>query len=304
MASGEAVACATDQHELGEGARWDARRDEFLRIDIPAGRIYRDTIDGDGDLVPVRWYELDGSVGSLAPVADDDGWLVSAGRGFVYLSPDGAVRPIDEVAPAGVRMNDGACDPQGRFWAGTMAEDHRPGGGALYRLGRDGRTEQVLDGLSISNGLGWSPDETTMYLADSGPGEVYAFAFDPDSGAISDRRALVSAGADEGSPDGLTVDSAGDLWVALYNGGRVNRYSPGGELREVLRVPAVQTTSCAFAGPGLSRLYVTTATEFWNDEQRAAEPSAGLVYRFETDATGRPAETFRPDAAWWRTVTG
>ena len=113
----------------------------------------------------------------------------------------------------------------------------------------------------------------------------------------------MTAAADEGSPDGLTVDAAGDVWVAFYNGGRVNRYSPNGERREVLRVPAVQTTSCAFAGPGLSRLYVTTATEFWNEQQRAAEPSAGLVYRFETDATGRPAAPFRPEPAWWRSVT-
>ena len=198
MAAGESVPCATDQHELGEGARWDARLDELLRIDIPAGRVYRDTIDDDGDLVPVRMYELDGTVGSLAPIADDEGWLVSAGRGFVHLSPDGAVRPIAEVAPVGTRMNDGACDPQGRFWAGTMAEDHSPGGGALYRLGRDGRTETILEGLSISNGLGWSPDESTMYLADSGPGEVYAFAFDRGSGAISDKHTFVTAADAEG----------------------------------------------------------------------------------------------------------
>jgi sugar lactone lactonase YvrE len=302
MTVGQAVACATDQHELGEGARWDARRDEFLRIDILAGRIYRDTIDDDGDLVPVRMYELEGTVGSLAPVEGEDGWLVSAGRGFLYLSPDGSVRSIAEVAPAGTRMNDGACDPHGRFWAGTMAEDHSPGGGALYRLGRDGRTDVMLDGLSISNGIGWSPDEQTMYLADSGPGVVDAFAFDADEGTISDRRTLVRAADGEGSPDGLTVDAAGDVWVAFYNGGRVNRYSPEGELHDVLRVPTAQTTSCAFAGPGLSSLYVTTATEFWNDEQRAAEPAAGLVYRFETDAAGRPAAPFRPEPAWWRTV--
>jgi len=304
MMAGEAVPCATDQHKLGEGARWDARRDEFLRIDILAGRIYRDTVDDDGDLVPVRMYQLAGTVGSLAPVEDDEGWLVSAGRGFVYLRPGGEVRSIGDVAPVGTRMNDGACDPRGRFWAGTMAEDHSRGGGALYRLGRDGQTEPVLDGLSISNGLGWSPDEATMYLADSGPGVVYAFAFDADEGTISDRRTVVSASADDGSPDGLTVDAAGDVWVAFYNGGRIDRYSPDGELREVLRVPAAQTTSCAFAGPGLSRLYVTTATEFWNDEQRAAEPSAGLVYRFQTDATGRPAAPFRPEPVWWRGVTG
>ena len=98
------------------------------------------------------------------------------------------------------------------------------------------------------------------------------------------------------------MDADGDLWVAIYGAGQVHRYTPEGELREVLSVPARETTSCAFAGPGLSRLYVTTATENWTDEERRAEPSAGLTYRFETDATGRPAAPFRPDPAWWRTA--
>jgi sugar lactone lactonase YvrE len=108
--------------------------------------------------------------------------------------------------------------------------------------------------------------------------------------------------SDVGSPDGLTVDASGDLWVAIYGGGRVQRYAPDGELRQELLVPAEQTTSCAFGGPGLNLLYVTTATENWTDEQRLAEPAAGLVYRFNTEATGRPAAPFRPDPAWWATV--
>jgi sugar lactone lactonase YvrE len=110
-----------------------------------------------------------GTAGAIAPVADDEGSLLAAGRGFAYLSADGSLRPIVQVAPPGTRMNDAACDPQGRFWSGTLADDHRPGGGALYRLARDGRTDLILDGLTISNRLGWSPDGGTMYLVDSGP---------------------------------------------------------------------------------------------------------------------------------------
>ena len=191
-------------------------------------------------------------------------------------------------------MNDGACDPQGRFWAGTMADDHHAGGGALYRLDQHGRTELMLSDLTISNGLGWSPDGSTMYLVDSGPRVVYAFAFDRDHGTISDRRVLVTVAEEVGAPDGMTVDAAGDLWVAIYGGGRVHRYSPDGVLRQAITVPAKQTTCCGFAGPGLNRLYVTTATENWSDEQRRAEPAAGLVYRFDTDATGLPATPFQP----------
>jgi sugar lactone lactonase YvrE len=303
VVTSDAVACTTDQHQLGEGARWDARRDELLRVDILAGHVYRDQVADDGDLIPVRTYRVPGTVGAVAPVEGDDGWLLAAGLGFSYLSPDGSLRGLAEVTPAGTRMNDAACDAQGRFWAGTLAEDRRPGGGALYRFDREGRTELMFDGLTISNGLGWSPDGATTYLADSGTRLVRAFAFDDERGAISDERVLIEVPEKVGGPDGLTVDADGDLWIAIFGGGRVQRYSPEGVLREELRVPARETTSCAFAGPGMSRLYVTTATEDWSEEQRRAEPGAGLVYRFDTDAIGRPAASFRPDPSWWVEVT-
>jgi len=299
---GPAVACTTEQTLLGEGARWDARRDELLRVDILAGRVFRDRVAADGGLVPVRSYAVPGTVGAITPVEGDDGWLLAAGRGFVHLRPDGALRRIAEVALPGTRMNDAACDPQGRFWAGTLADDHRPGGGALYRLDGSGAVEMVLDGLTISNGIGWSPDGGTMYLADSGPRVVHAFDFDAARGTIAGRRALVTLPEGDGAPDGLTVDAAGDLWVATWGRGCVRRYRPDGVLLGELYVPAEQSTCCAFGGPGLSRLYVTTATEGWSDERRRAAPAAGLVYRLDTDAVGRPAAPFRPDPAWWAAV--
>ena len=287
------------QTVLGEGVRWDARRGELLVVDILAGRVYRERIDHQGDLVRVRSYDVPGTVGAIAPVENDEGWLLAAGRGFLRLSVGGSLRSLAEVAPAGSRMNDAACDPQGRFWAGALADDQRAGGGVLYRLEPNGRTELMLDGLTIPNGLAWSPDGASMYLVDSGPRVIYAFAFDAEHGTISDRRVLAVVDEGTGTPDGMTVDGAGDLWVAIYGGGRIQRYSPAGGLREELLVPALQSTSCAFAGPGLSRLYVTTATEGWSVEQRAAEPTAGLMYRLDTDASGRPAAPFRPDPAWW-----
>ena len=289
----EAVPSTTEQTILGEGLRWDAQRGELLRVDIAAGHVFRDRIADDGSLIPIRTYRLPGTVGAVAPVEGDRGWLLAADRGFAMLDLDGASRVIAEVASEGSRMNDGAADPQGRFWAGTVAD--RPGAAVLYRLERDGRVDAMLDGLTTSNGIGWSPDGRTMYLADSGPRVIHAFEFDGDAGTISRGRVLVEVPEEIGTPDGLTVDAEGDLWVAIWGGGRVHRYSPAGELRQVLDVPAAQTTSCAFAGPGLHRLYVTTATEDWTDDERRADPRAGLVYRFETDATGRPADPFRPD---------
>jgi len=297
------VACTAEQTLLGEGARWDARREELLRVDILAGRVYRDRVAADGGLVPVCSYSVPGTVGAIAPVEGDDGWLLAAGRGFAHLRPDGALRRVAEVAPPGTRMNDAACDSQGRFWAGTLADDHRPGGGALYRLDGSGAVEMVLDGLTISNGIGWSPDGGTMYLADSGPRVVHAFDFDVARGTIAGGRALVTLPEGDGAPDGLAVDAAGDLWVAIWGRGCVRRYRPDGVLLGELHVPAEQSTCCAFGGPGLSRLYVTTATEGWTDERRRADPAAGLVYRLDTDAVGRPAAPFRPDADWWAGVS-
>ena len=297
------VACTTEQTVLGEGVRWDARRNELLRVDILAGRVYRDRVDDDGGLVAVRVYTIPGTVGAIAPIEGDDGWLLAAGRGFLHLRPDGSTRTLAEVVPPGTRMNDGASDPHGRFWAGTLADDHRPRGGALYRLDRYGRTKLILGGLTIPNGLGWSPDGITMYLVDSGPRALYAFEFDPAKGTISDRRVLVIVAEQLGAPDGMTVDAAGDLWLAIYGGGQVHRYSPDGELRQVVTVPSEQTTSCAFAGPRLNRLYVTTATENWSNEQRRAQPAAGLAYRCGTDATGLPAAPFRPDPDWWQEMS-
>jgi sugar lactone lactonase YvrE len=302
-ANGAALSCTTEQTVLGEGVRWDARRGELLRVDILTGRVYRDRVSDDGSLLPVRVYSLPGTVGAIAPIQGDDGWLLAAGRSFVHLREDGSTQTLAEVARPGTRMNDGACDPQGRFWAGTMADDHRAGGGALYRLDSHGRAEFMLGDLTISNGLGWSPDGGTMYLVDSGPRVVNAFGFDGEHGMISNGRVLVTVAEELGAPDGMTVDADGDLWVAIYGAGQVHRYSPDGELRQVVAVPAEQTTCCGFAGPGLSRLYVTTATENWSDDRRRAEPAAGLVYWCETDTSGLPAAPFRPDIDWWKAAT-
>jgi sugar lactone lactonase YvrE len=301
-AAAKAVPCTDEQNILGEGARWDGRRDELLRVDIVAGRIFRDRVDADGALSPVARYQVAGTVGAVAPIDRDEGWLLAANRGFLHLALDGSTHPLADVAPDETRMNDAACDPVGRFWAGTKAHDNRPGGGALYRLERDGQVELMLDGLTISNGIGWSPDGSTMYLADTVPRVIHAFAFDIEHGTISEGRVLVTIPEVGAGPDGLTVDAAGDIWVAIFGGARVQRYSPDGALRQELSVPASQATSCAFGGPGLRTLYVTTATEGWSEEQRRADRNAGLVYRLETDATGRPAAPYRPEPAWWRRV--
>lgn len=195
-----AVAVTTDQHLLGEGARWDGRRNELLRVDIMAGRVHRDLVAPDGSLVPAGDYDVPGTVGAITPVDGDEGWLLAANRGFAHLSADGSLRPLADIIPEGNRMNDAASDPQGRFWAGSKADDNRAGAAALYRFDGVGQVELMLGGLTISNGLGWSPDGATMYLADSIPGTVHAFAFDGEHGAISDERVIIDLRDDEGAP--------------------------------------------------------------------------------------------------------
>ncbi len=193
------------------------------------------------------------------------------------------------------------CDPQGRFWAGTKAHDNRAGGGALYRLDRNGPTELMLDGLTISNGLGWSPDGGTMYLADTIPRVIHEFSFDGERGTISDGRVLVTVTEGVG-PDGLTVDAAGDMGRGLRGRTDPPLFRGGQAGRGAARPCGADDVVC-LGGPGLTRLYVTTATEDWSDAQRCAEPAAGLTYRFDTDATGRPAAPFRPQPTWWNAVT-
>lgn len=301
---GVVVPCAGEQTALGTCLRWDGRRGELLRVESSAGCVFRDAIDADGALDRIRTYRLPMAVGAITPIRGDDGWLLAAGRGFVHLSPDGASRALVDVVPDGACMNDGACDPHGRFWAGSVADDQRVGGGAIHRLGSSGSVDTVLDGLTVPNGVAWSGDGETMYVIDSGLRVVLEFAFDRVRGSISAGHILISVPRDDGTPSGLTVDAADQLWVALYGGGCVRRYDRQGRLRDEVAVPARQTTSCAFAGPGLDRLYIATSTNGWTAEQRRSDPAAGLVYWVRTGVTGRAAAPFVPDRRWWDTVVG
>ena len=245
-----AVARTAEQTLLGEGTRWDESRGELLRVDILAGLLCRERVATDGALIPSPGVQaaLHGGRGGAGARRRRLG-----ARRRARVRARGAQRRLPGHRAGGGALDPDerrACDPQGRFWTVTLADDHHAGGGALYRLDRSGRTEQVLDGLTIPNGIGWSLDGSTLYLVDSGPGVVNAFDFDAQRGAPSRRRVLITVARDVGAPDGMTVDAAGDLWVAIYGGGRVHRYSPDGDLRAVYRFPARQTTCCAFAGPG------------------------------------------------------
>ncbi len=272
---------------LGEGPLWDARSGRLSWIDVLSRQILlTDIATGQTQVIQVPSH-----VGAIAPRAA--GGFVAALQDGFWVVGDGPTRRITAVAEAGpgLRFNDGKCDPAGRFWAGTMAYDETPGAGALYRLDPDGQASQMLDGVTISNGLAWSLDGETMYYIDTPTGRIDAFSFSPRTGEIRDRRSVVSIPAELGLPDGLTIDAEGGLWVALWGGGAVHRYFDG-RLDQVVSLPVSQPTSCAFGGENLDELYVTSAREGLSLEQRQAQPLAGAVFGVRPGVRGLPAAVF------------
>jgi sugar lactone lactonase YvrE len=283
----------------GEGPAWDADRQELLWVDITAGQVRRATVGEDGTLTEVAVDEVGGTVGLVVPAAGG-GWLLGAGPGVTHLTADGEPRVLlrfpgegGSEDSGGTRMNDGGCDRAGRFFVGSMAFDERAGAGTLYRVDLDGTATVVRDQLTISNGMGWSPDDRTVYLADSGPGVVWAFDYDLATGALGAPRSLLEFDGDDGVADGLTVDDEGCLWTALWGGGQVRRYSPDGDLLAVVEVPTENTSSCAFAGPGRDLLVISTSQKGLTDEQRAAQPDAGRLFTVRPGVSGAAAFPYR-----------
>jgi sugar lactone lactonase YvrE len=280
---------------LSEGPRWHAEREELLWVDILSCKLHRSSLTADGGLGRIETISLEQHVGAVAP-AIDGGYVIAMGQGFWFVDDAGSVHELaqPEACRGDVRMNDGACDPQGRFWAGTMAYDESPEAGVLYRLELDGSCTTALAGLTISNGIGWSPDGGTMYLNDSGTRCLYAFAFEGASGAIADRRTLVRIDELGVAPDGLTVDEEGGIWVALWNGGAVRRYAPDGALTEVVELPVARPTSCVFGGRDGATLFVTTARADLDDAALSRQPDAGRLFSIEgLGVRGLPSFPYR-----------
>jgi sugar lactone lactonase YvrE len=221
--------------------------------------------------------------------------MLAVAGGFARLDLEsGRLEQVARVEAdlPGNRMNDGACDPQGRFWAGTMALDEHAGAGGLYRLDPDLSVHTMLTGVTISNGIDWSLDGRRMYYVDSPTRRIDVFDFDGTAGAIANRRALVVLAEDAGIPDGLTVDGAGFIWLALWGGAALRRYAPDGALERILPLPVTHPTSCAFGGRDLDELYVTSARTALSAEEKRRQPRAGGVFRVRPGVVGRPANLF------------
>jgi sugar lactone lactonase YvrE len=278
--------------ELGECPRWDAGRQEFLWVDILAGIFRRSTWQG-GALHVTRTYQLDGPVGAVTTTASG-GYLVAVGTDAVLLDEAGGQRPVARLADhdTAVRANDGACDPQGRFWIGLMPYDtNRTGAGRLLRLDADSTTSLILGDVTVSNGVVWNSAGDRLYYADSATNVVWLFDFEPETGSVANRRPFFAL--DGAVPDGMCRDDDDHLWVAAHGGGEVLRVDPDGTHVGTVTVPDVAgVTACTFGGQDRSVLFVTTAHIGMGPEARRQQPHAGRVHAVQTQLTGPPLTSF------------
>lgn len=275
---------------LGEGPLWDTRVNAVLWVDILADAVHRYDL-ASGQDTP---FFVPGQPSAIVPRASG-GWVLATREGFATLdaldlAPQ-VVAPVTKDQPDH-RMNDGKVDPAGRFWAGTMpyAEDQPTG--VLYRLDPDYSVHRMLDHVTVSNGLGWSPDGSRMYYIDSPTRRVDVFDFDMETGSISNRRPLVETAPNPGVPDGMTVDADGALWVAFWGGWAVHRYTPDGRLDREVSLPVSHVTSCTFGGTDLTTLFITSASQGLAPEERAKEPHAGALFACTPGVAGLPTNTF------------
>jgi sugar lactone lactonase YvrE len=268
----------------GEGPFWDAENDRLLLVDMLAGAVVEVDADGGTSRRKVA------GVAAAIRARRSGGYVLATENRFVLLGPDLTEQKLlpPVLDDPLIRMNDGGCDPQGRFYCGTMAYDETPGAGTLYRLDPDASVHVTLREVTISNGLQWNGAGDTVFYADTPTGRVDSFTFDPASAAFTDRRTFteISGG---GLPDGMAIDEEDGIWVALWGGGAVHRYDRAGRLDLVLELPVSNVTACAFGGPDLRTLFITTSRQGLDPDD---QPDAGAVFCYEAGVRGASQHRF------------
>lgn len=271
-------------NNLGEGPLWHTDEECLYWVNITEKQIHRlHPADGQHDI-----FDVGVQVGVMGR-RTAGGFVLATDRGFAFWQP-GRSASLDffaypEADVVDSRFNDGAIDRCGRFWAGTLNERRTPTS-RLYRLDADLSIHSMVNGLTTPNGIGWSPDGMIMYYTDSHRRTIYASDFDPLSGKLSHTRPLVQTPEGEGSPDGMAVDEDGYLWSARWNGWKIVRYTPAGEVDREVRLPVQCPSSCAFGGKNLDELYITSARTALDDEQRRAQPLSGDLFRYYPGVRG------------------
>jgi D-xylonolactonase len=276
---------------LGEGPVWSSRRQALFWVDILGKKLHCYTPRDAG----MKTWSFDEEISAVAERKDHSSLVVTLRHHFAFFDPD--TGQLEKLADAesertGNRFNDGKCDARGRFWAGSMDFGCVQPTGALYSFDPQRRCQRHVDGFAVTNGPTWSLDGRTMYFTNTATGQIFAFDFDPERGELSNRRLWLQFGPDDGSPDGMTTDANGNLWIAHWGAGRVTCHAPSGKELARIDVPASNTTSCAFGGPNLTTLYITTATVDLDEAALAAQPHAGGLFEIELDVQGLPASQF------------
>lgn len=277
---------------LGEGAIWDADKQVLYWVDVTGKALHIFDPERKSDrTIPIGQF-----VGTVVP-REAGGVMLALQNGFFALDLETEVLTsiIDpEQNQPENRFNDGKCDPEGRFWAGTMNLNETERSGALYCLDTDLSVRKMRSGVGISNGIAWSIDCRSMYYIDSPTKQVVAFDYDVRSGELSHPRVIIDLTGDDAVPDGMTMDAEGMLWIAHWGGYRVTRWNPdNGELLSEIAVPASQVTSCAFGGKDLNVLYITTARIGIDEQELDKQPLAGGIFSVATQVKGLPAYTFK-----------
>lgn len=270
---------------LGEGPVWDAASQTLFWVDVYNHRVHRfDPATGKN-----HYFDTGEVVAALAP-AGPDRLLIARKASLAYLNTQtGKIQhlvSLDFPSPGDTRCNDGKCDSQGRFWIGTCS--NTPGAAALYRYDLDGTLHTLETGLTISNGLGWSPDGATFYLTDSALHKIYAYDFEPQTGTLSNRRVFIDLSAEAVEPDGLTLDSQGNIWSALWGGWAIACFAPTGQEVCRIKMPVPRPTSLTFGGRDLSDLYITSASVDMTQAELQDCPIAGDLFSISTQTMGLP----------------
>jgi sugar lactone lactonase YvrE len=277
---------------LGEGPLWSVREQALYWVDILNHRLHRYSSESQQQ----RTWQFDQEISAVAERTGAPGLVITRRHGFATFDPHSeSLTPLLDVEAdmPGNRFNDGKCDCEGRFWAGTMDFDGKQPTGSLYRFSPDGICRRIDSGYPVTNGPAWSSDYRTMYHNDSVNGRVYAFDFDPGSGEATNKRLFLQFDKDEGSPDGMCTDAEGGLWIAHWGAACVTRRDPHGKVIRKITLPCSQITSCAFGGPELKTLFITSAAVGLSPQQLEREPLAGGLFALHMDVAGEPANLFR-----------
>ncbi|RLG43809.1 MAG: SMP-30/gluconolactonase/LRE family protein [Thermoproteota archaeon] len=276
------------QNKLGEGPLWSVKEQAIYWVDIDGKKIQRFY----PETKKYEYFEMQVKV-CLMAFRKKGGMICGTEDGFYFWDPvaqgmDFITHP--EKGKKEARFNDGKVDRKGRLWAGTMT--FKGATSALYRMDSDLSVNKMISKITISNGIGWSPDNHIMYYVDSLRYVIYAFNYDLATGTINNQRPFVQMDSDFGIPDGLTVDSEGYIWCAIYGGWKIMRYDPSGNIAAEIQMPVSQPSSCTFGGKELDELYITSISEGLTEEDKVKEPMAGDLFMVKTDVKGLPEPDF------------